>query len=412
MTTPKTTVKTKSGHTIRIEEYIQAGVQGRIARACDLDTRQEVAVKVFHPDHSNADIIARTDFLCDQKLSEACPVLVSPVELIADKKIVGYTMNLINGIPLQEFIETKRTTFMQNLVGLAVIVHGFSKLHSRKISHGDIRAANVLVTLDGPVPQLRIIDFDNFSAPGVPKPTCLGDEMYLAPELYRSVLAGKPASPGIGSDLYSIRIMAEEILTLRHPSAGFLEPEEMFVKSMYDQWFHDPALPPVRGVGGYPARILNARLANLFRRGMSGDPDKRPSAVEWLDELLTSLGEVYICPQDNCGCPCMADTSKLLCPLCGKPYPTLSLALLDGSKIPIISGFMQLGRNELRMSNSVSAIHAILRKVGPAVTLESYGRNGTYRKTGNSWDRLEDQKPIVISKGDVLRFADVEAKVE
>lgn len=413
MIKPNAIVRTSSGRSLKILELLQAGVQGVAAKAQDMDTGKNVeAVKIFHPDQANANAIERTQYLCAQKLTEECPALIAPIEFINDKGYVGYTMKYVPGVPLQQFLETTRTTFMQLLVCLAFIANGIARLHSRRISHGDIRQANILIASVGSMWRPYLIDHDNFNAEGVPRPTCLGDEMYLAPELYEAFKTGKPVYPDIGSDKFAFRIMAEEVLTLRHPAAGFLDPVERFEQAMYQRWLYDPALPPVQGVGGYPPRILNARLAGLFRRGMSHDPHVRPEMTEWLDVLLGSLGDVYICPESKCGGPCLADESKTHCPFCGKLYPVPSLLLRDGRRIVVTAGFMQIGRADLRAGNTVSALHAIVRKIGPAVKIESYGMNGTYRKAGNSWVRLEDRKPITIAAGDVLRFADVEVKVE
>lgn len=406
-------LRTETGRNLKIIELIQAGVQGCTAKAQDMDVRKDIeAVKVFHPDHTNSETIERTAHLCSQKLSEGCPALVAPVELIRGNGRLGYTMRYVQGVPMIQYLETERPRYVQLLVALALVTNGIAYLHARKISHGDIRHANVLIGLVGSVMRPFVIDLDNFSAPGVPKPTCLGDEMYLAPELRTAFKTGKPVYPDIGSDKFAYRIMAEELLTLRHPSAGFHKPTARFEEAMYRSWFYDPALRPGKGVGGYPPGVLNARLAHLMRRGMSADPKARPEMTEWLDALIQSLGDVHICPHPGCGGPCLADVSKTHCPFCNRPYPPLCLALADGHKIPITGGFMQIGRMELRAGDKVSAIHAVFRKIGPAVRIECYGMNGTYRKTKDSWVRLEDRKPITISAGDVLRFADVEVKVE
>jgi len=403
-------IKTITGRMLKITELIGAGAEGCVAKAMDVKTGKIFAVKIFHPDRSNDHTITRIKYLCAQELHKASSCLVTPIELINSGGMVGYVMSHVQGIPLQQFLETTPMTFMQLLVCLVLVAQALVRLHARKISHGDIRQANVLVWLDGNVPRVCIIDFDNFSAAGAPKPTCLGDEMYLAPEQHESVKAKKPVPPDMGSDKYSFRIMAEEILTLRHPSAAFLEPIERFEHAMYTCWVHDPARPPVPGVGGHPATILNARVANLFRRGMSRDPAKRPELAEWLDELLAAMHEVYVCPK--CHKPCLVDASKTVCPQCSKRFPDICLVLPDGRKIHITQGLMQIGRAELNADNMVSAIHAVLRRVGPLVTMECFGMNGTFLKSGDSWLRLEDRKPIFLSPGDVIRFANVEVRVE
>ena len=76
--------------------------------------------------------------------------------------------------------------------------------------------------------------------------------------------------------------------------------------------------------------------------------------------------------------------------------------------VRIASGAVPLGRIHLVASQHVSENHAILRRVGPETWIESYGRNGTFRWNGHTWARLPDAKPILLSAGDRLRFADVE----
>lgn len=412
MITPKTTIKTTRGHTIRIDEFFNLGRQGQVGKAIDLDTGEILAAKLFHPDFATRDTATRTTYLCNQKLEAMCPVLIAPLDAIDDNGTVGYTMRLVDGIPLDEYIEQSSSGFIQNLVLLILLAEALTSLHERGISHGDIRSANVLVSMATPTPLIYIIDFDNFSAPGLPPPTCLGDKWYLAHELYEAMVAQKHVPPNIETDRYSFRIMAEEILMRRHPSAGFQEPVEALQKAMYKEWQHDPARPPVAGVGGYPPGILNARLANLFRHGMSSTPAKRPTIKEWLDALWLALNEVHLCERDGCGCPCLADASKTCCPRCGAPFPALTLVLPDGRRIRLDSGALQIGRNNFAGSQAVSTFHAIIRKIGPATVLESHGRNGTWRKTIDGWERFADKQPIAIAAGDVLRFADITVKIE
>lgn len=411
MTTSGTIIKTTSGRTLKVAPPFSEGTQGYISRAKDMDTGEAVAVKIFKKDYATADNIVRTEYLCSCKLGTHSPILAAPLELINCGSISGYTMPLIEGVPLLVCIKEHNPNFIQNLVSLTILARGLATLHDLNISHGDVHGGNVLVFMMGTAMKPFFIDFDNFSAPGIPPPTCIGDEMYLAPELYRAALAGTPIPPSIGSDLYSFRIMAEEILMLRHPTAGFLESGN-FEKAMYEKWMHDPALPPVKDVDGYPAGILNAHLANFMRRGMQADSLKRPSAAEWFRLLHVLIGGVHVCPNNDCRCPVLIDASKTKCPHCGQSFPALSLVLPDNRRIIIDKGSVRIGRGDLGGSMSVSGEHAILRKIGPATLIESHGQNGTWRKEAPGWVRLEDGKPVPINSGDVLRFADVVVKVE
>jgi serine/threonine protein kinase len=405
-------VRTTTGRNLTVIKLLSGGGEGYIALVRENGKRAMEVVKIFHPNHTNSERLARTKYLCSLRWQDSCPTLVMPRELISENGLLGYTMDYIPGIELVEFLETESYTFTDLIVILLGIAGALFRLHSGGVAHGDVRQANVLIVPLGVAFHPYLIDFDNFRVNGVPLPPCYGEKMYLAPELYHALNAGQIVRPDIATEKFAFRILAEELLTLRHPSAGYQDTPELFEQAMYGKWVHDPASPPVKGVGGYPSGILNARMAGLFRRGMSHDPVKRPELTEWVGALLAALDEACMCP--SCGYPCLADASKIRCPnpACSKPFPILSLVLANGRRFPVDSGCMQMGRNEMGGSKAVSSLHAILRKIGPAVTVENHGRNGTYLKTINGWARIEDRKPIFISAGDVLRFADVEVRVE
>ena len=102
---------------------------------------------------------------------------------------------------------------------------------------------------------------------------------------------------------------------------------------------------------------------------------------------------------------------KAVCPLCKIPYPTLELIAPNGVRVGLDSGAVPVGRNVFPGAVKVSARHAVFRRIGPETWLQSFGRNGTYRWSGSNWIRLPDGKPILVQKGDRLRFADLEVAV-
>jgi hypothetical protein len=153
--------------------------------------------------------------------------------------------------------------------------------------------------------------------------------------------------------------------------------------------------------------VLNAVLARLFRSALSLNPAKRPSSDAWESELGKAFNSVYCCPK--CGGPCVIDVSKVSCPLCGRPFPHLTLRIGgNGHLLPLANGATVIGRMELGGSAKVSARHAVFRRIGPETWLESTGSNGTYRWNGSRWTRLPDKKPLLVQGGDRLRLGDVE----
>jgi DNA-binding helix-hairpin-helix protein with protein kinase domain len=261
--------------------------------------------------------------------------------------------------------------------------------------------------------HLYVIDLDNFNAPAVPLPPMVGQNLYLAPELRKALANREAAIPNIYTDRFSIALLLHEILLLRHVAAGADGNEADFQKAMCSgRWLQDPAAAdrPSGNLGGYPAEVLNADLARLFRSALSLDPANRPSPGAWKSALGKAFNSLYCCPY--CGGPCIVDMSKVVCPLCGRPFPHLTVRIVTtGQVFSLAHGTMVVGRAELGGSMKVSQRHAVFHRIGPETWLESHGRNGTYRWNGSGWSRLPDKKPLLVQSADRLRFGDVEVRL-
>ena len=145
---------------------------------------------------------------------------------------------------------------------------------------------------------------------------------------------------------------------------------------------------------------------------MSLDPTKRPSADVWEIELGKAYNSVFSCPHPDCGGPCVIDVSKVTCPICGKPFPHLTLKISgNGRVLPLTDGATVIRRADLCGSMKVSVRHAVFRRVGPETWIISTGSNGSYRGNGSGWIRLPDKKPVLVQSGDRLRLGDVEVQL-
>jgi hypothetical protein len=119
---------------------------------------------------------------------------------------------------------------------------------------------------------------------------------------------------------------------------------------------------------------------------------------------------VYVC--DRCGGPLVIDYSQRSCPICGHCFALLRLVGPRGWTIPLDLGSVPIGRDLLGGAATLSRVHGIFCRRGPETTLEAVGHNGIFRRSRSKWLRLPQGRPIVVSQGDRLRFADVEATVE
>jgi hypothetical protein len=407
MFSPGDTLKLDSGRTIRLDGILAPGGQGTAYNATDLSARQQGVFKLFG--NPTSETVTRLRFLVGLKLQTICPVLYAPIDSLTRGGSAGTYAPLAPGQILEEFLASYPATFIEGLQLATAVSAAVKVLHDQRLVHGDLHAANMLVHRYASVLKPFLIDLDNFRAPGVPDPPCVGHNLYMAPELRLALANHRTAVPDERSELYSLGVLNYEILLVRHPATGADADEQQFHKAMCSGWIHDPARADrVSGVlGGLPVEVLNADLMRLFRRGLSADRSERPTAAEWVGELSRALHQIFACT--HCGGPCVLDASKNACPICRQAFPTFKLVGAFG-QIQLRDASTVVGRSNLGGSSKVSARHAVIRRHGPEYRLESKGQNGT-RRWASDWIRLPDDQPVLIQAGDRLKFADVEAQV-
>jgi len=197
---------------------------------------------------------------------------------------------------------------------------------------------------------------------------------------------------------------------LRYFLAGHDDsPEAVQENSCRGKWLHGTDSNEYLTVGGYPPRILDAKLANLFQRGFSNEPETRPLLPEWRDVLLNALKNVSPCPR--CRKPVIVDHSLTTCPHCNRPFPTLKAVAPGLREIVINDAEICLGRAELGGASNISRRHAYFRKLGPDIYVESVGKAGTYLLNGHGWERLGDYVPAPLEGGQSLRIGNVEVQL-
>lgn len=407
------TVKSDSGRCIRVDELIKAGGQGEAYAATELSSGQRGVLKVFHDRFNNSDTRKRIRFILTQDLKTTCSTIEAPLDILDTKQFVGHYTPYVGEHSLEDLLGSPNFALSEGIQLAIALTHSFVEMHRRSIAHGDAQSENVRITKTDSVMRLHVIDLDNFNAPGMPPPPCVGHNLYMAPELREALAKGLPAVPTIASDLYSLGVLMHEIILLSHPSTGNDNTEADFHKAMCSgRWLMDPAAAdrPKGNLGGYPTSVLNADLARLFRSAVSVDPAKRPSSETWEAGLFKAFQAVYCCP--HCNGQFVIDVSKAACPLCGTFFQHLTLGINGGGVgFPLTSASTVVGRNELGGSQKVSRRHAVFRRVGPETWVESTGSNGTCRWNGTQWKRLPDRKWILLQPGDRLRLGDVEVQL-
>ncbi len=211
-------------HAYQLMEICAAGTFGTVVVVRDLHRGRLVALKVLKEAHLNRPrVIARTrdeaailsqiqhpNIVAVEELVnlEERPVVV--MEWVRGLSLETLLKHLPDGLPLAEALEVLRqATLALGAAWLAVPPGGSSPMH---IIHRDVKPSNMLLSVDG---ELKVVDFGIARGEFEGKEAktlsmVLGARGYLAPER----LDGYDDKPSC--DVYSLGIMAYELLTGRH----------------------------------------------------------------------------------------------------------------------------------------------------------------------------------------------------
>jgi hypothetical protein len=156
----------------------------------------------------------------------------------------------------------------------AQILEGLAHAHANGIIHRDVKPTNVLVA-DGPEIEVRLLDFGLAQFVEAETLTAAGDVpgtlAYISPER----LAGEEAS--FGADVWAVGVLLWEALAGYHPF-----------------WSSSPVETARRIEAGAPP-LASARpdlpraLIEAVDRSLAVDPDRRPTALQLLQQLRDAL---------------------------------------------------------------------------------------------------------------------------
>ena len=200
-----------------IVERIAAGGMGEVFRAHDAVLAREVAIKVLH--RSLAGDPAFVDrFRREARAAAglAHPNIVAVYDWGAVDGVYYMVMEYVRGASVRHLLnERGRLEPAQSVDILRQTLLALGHAHHEGFVHRDMKPENLLVTRDGVV---KVADFGLARAYADGRVTqagaVTGTVQYLAPEQIR----GEPADPR--SDLYSLGIVAYELLTGKLPFTG------------------------------------------------------------------------------------------------------------------------------------------------------------------------------------------------
>ena len=264
------------------------GSFGRVYKARQLSTSQEVAIKILrtHPDDGIADVRVQTDRF--RREMHLCGELAHPniVRLIdsgeSDKGILYAVFEFVPGATLKAVLAKEGKLGLRETVHLmGQVLDALSCAHARGVVHRDLKPENIMVTKTGVRRNALVLDFGfgglarDVREWQLPRLTAtrelMGTPCYAAPEQLR----GEPTSTR--SDLYSWGLIFLECLTGELAVSG-ASAQEVILKQI------GPEPIPI------PAWVRRQRIGRLLETVTAKQVEKRDVTIEGLLQAL-SLSE-------------------------------------------------------------------------------------------------------------------------
>ncbi|WP_422746450.1 protein kinase domain-containing protein [Mycobacterium sp. WMMD1722] len=266
----------------RVDAPIATGGMSTVYRGLDVRLDRPVALKVMDSRYSG-DQQFLTRF---QREAKAVARLKDPGLVAVYDQGLGspggppayLVMELVEGGTLRELLRERGPMPPHAAAAvLGPVLSGLAVAHRGGLVHRDIKPENVLISDDG---EVKIADFGLVRAVAEAQITStsviLGTAAYLSPEQVGT------GSAGPRSDVYSVGILAYEILTGTTPFTG-----DSALAVAYQRMDHDVA-PPSRMIAGVPPQF-----DEMVLRATARDPaDRFADALEMgaaLDDLVDEL---------------------------------------------------------------------------------------------------------------------------
>ncbi|HZT91970.1 MAG TPA: serine/threonine-protein kinase [Gaiellaceae bacterium] len=258
---------------------IGSGGMGRIYRAHDDELGRDVAIKVLADRYAVDDALRarfRREALAAARLS-GNPNIVTIFDVAEHDGRPMIVMEYLSGGSLEERARGHNgCPPAQVLEWLEQAANAIDAAHAAGVIHRDIKPGNLLLDAND---HVHVADFGIASAAGLDSftktGTILGTAGYLAPEQAR----GERATAA--SDLYSLAVVAYELLSGRRPYEGESPTAEAAAH----------AAAPIPSIHAANPELPRA-LDRVFRRALAKDPAARyRSAAEFVAELRHALHE-------------------------------------------------------------------------------------------------------------------------
>ena len=255
-----------AGGRYEVIEVLGVGGMSTVLGAFDRDIERPVALKILHDAGGAAALLDEARILA----AAQSPHVVSVYALHLDASPPFLVMERVYGMSLDRMLRESPPSWIGGMSLLSRIAHALDVLHDRGITHGDVKAANVLIDHGGEVKlaDLGITPLLRRAGEG----DVFGTPLYMPPERARGITV--PDALLSRGDVYSFAVLVFVVLARRAPFVD-ASSHELIRRHAVE------APPALSSLCTLPA-VLDAPLA----RALSKDPRARHArAGELMREL-------------------------------------------------------------------------------------------------------------------------------
>lgn len=250
-----------------IQGILGRGGMGVVYKGYDHAIARGVAIKAISKgsldEHALKHVVARFRHEAQAVGRLVHPRIVQIYDYGEDDEVAYIVMELVNGKPLSDHI-MRENGYEISAVGeiISQLLDGVGHAHAARVVHRDIKPANILINSDG---RIKLSDFGIArieSSDLTQVGDMLGTPHYMAPEQFLG------ADIGLEADLYSVGVIAYELLTGRKPFTG--NTAEVMQAALNEE----PALPSSLQAGispGLDQVLLKAMAKKATNRYRSAD---------------------------------------------------------------------------------------------------------------------------------------------
>ena len=198
-----------------ILDKVGNGGMSDVYKAKDQKLNRLVAIKVLKQEFSeNANFVSKFRVEAQAAAGLMHPNIVNVYDVGEEKGIYYIVMELVDGITLKKYIESKGRLNEQEAVTIAIqVAMGLEAAHRNHIIHRDIKPQNIIISKEG---KVKVTDFGiaKIATSNTITSNVMGSVHYTSPEQARGGYSDAK------SDIYSLGITLFEMLTGRVPYTG------------------------------------------------------------------------------------------------------------------------------------------------------------------------------------------------